>query len=49
VGKHVIYTGVMRNAYKILVRTPEGKQLQLLQRRRHKLNDNIKMDFEETV
>jgi hypothetical protein len=37
--------GEMRNAYKIFVGNPEGKRL--LERPRHKLEDNIKMYFKE--
>jgi hypothetical protein len=35
----------MRNAYKILVRKPEGKRL--LRRPRHRWEDNIGMDLRE--
>jgi len=35
----------MRNAYKILVRKPEGKRL--LGRPRHRWEDNIGMDLRE--
>jgi hypothetical protein len=40
---HVVHMGEMRNAYKILVRRPEGKRS--LGRQRHRWKDNIKMDF----
>jgi hypothetical protein len=35
----------MRNAYNILVGKPEGKRL--LERRRHRWEDNIRMDLRE--
>jgi len=37
----------MRNAYKILVKKPEGKRP--LRKPMHKWEANIKMDFGETV
>jgi hypothetical protein len=37
--------GEMRNAYKVLVRKPEGKRL--IQRHRHRYEDNISMDLRE--
>jgi hypothetical protein len=41
------YAWEMRNAYKILVRKFKGKRP--LGRHKHKWEDNIKMDFRETV
>jgi hypothetical protein len=38
-------THEMRNAYKILVRRPEGKRS--LGRHRHRWEDNIRMDLRE--
>jgi hypothetical protein len=35
----------MRNAYKVLVRNPEGKRL--LRRPRHRWDDNIKINVKE--
>jgi len=43
---HVAYMGEMRNAYKILVRKPEGKRPHGRPRRRWE--DNIRMDLKET-
>jgi hypothetical protein len=37
--------GDMRNAYRILVRKPEGDRL--LRRPRHRWEDNIRMDLKE--
>jgi hypothetical protein len=42
---HVARKGEKRNAYKILVRKPEGKTP--LGRRRYIWEDNIKVDFRE--
>jgi hypothetical protein len=42
---HVARVGEKRNAYRILVRNPEGKRP--LGRRRRKCMDNIKMDLKE--
>jgi hypothetical protein len=39
--------GKMRNAYKILVRKPEG--MRSLRRPRHRWEDNIRMDLREMV
>jgi hypothetical protein len=41
-AEHIVITGEMRNAYKILVGKPEGKRLCGKMRRRWE--DNIKMD-----
>jgi hypothetical protein len=45
-AEHVARTGEKRNAYKILVRKPEGKRP--LGKPRRLLVDNIKMDLRET-
>ena len=37
--------GERRDAYKVLMRKPEGKRQ--LRRRRHRWEDNIKMDLQE--
>jgi hypothetical protein len=42
---HVAFMGRMRNAYKIVVRKPEGKRQ--LRRPRLRWEDNIKMDLRE--
>jgi hypothetical protein len=42
---HVAHIGEMRNAYKILVETPEGKRP--LGRPRRSLEDNIKVGIKE--
>jgi hypothetical protein len=42
---HVACIGKMRNAYKILVRKPEGKRP--FRRPRHRWEDNIGMDLGE--
>jgi hypothetical protein len=42
---HVERKGIKRNAYRILVRKPEGKRP--LGRPRHRRDDNIKMYFRE--
>jgi hypothetical protein len=42
---HVAHMGEMRNAYKILVRKPEGKRP--LRRPRDRWEDNIRMDVRE--
>jgi hypothetical protein len=42
---HVAQMGEKRNAYRILVEKPEGKRT--LGRRRHRWEDNIKMDLRE--
>jgi hypothetical protein len=46
-GGHAAYMGEIRNAYKILVRKPEGKRT--LRTPRHRWKDNIRMDLRETV
>jgi hypothetical protein len=43
---HVTRIGATRNAYRILVRKPEGKRP--LGRPRHRWVDNIKVDLRET-
>jgi hypothetical protein len=43
--RHVAHMGQMKNAYKILVRKPEGKRL--LKRPRHRWEDNIRTDLKE--
>jgi hypothetical protein len=43
--RHVADIGEMRNRYKILVGKPEGKRP--LGRRRHRWEDNIRMDLRE--
>jgi len=43
--RHVAHMGEMKNAYKILVRKPEGKRL--LRRPRHRWEDNIRTDLKE--
>jgi hypothetical protein len=42
---HVAYMGAMRNAYRILVRKPEGRRP--LRRSRHIRENNIRMDLRE--
>jgi hypothetical protein len=44
---HTACMGVMRNAYKILVRKPHGKRP--FERHRHRWEDNIRMDLKEIV
>jgi hypothetical protein len=44
---YLICMGEMRNAYKILVKQPEGKRP--LWQPRHKWENNIKMDLTEIV
>jgi hypothetical protein len=44
---HVACIGAMRNEYKILVGKLEGKRP--LRRPRHRREDNIRMDLQETV
>jgi hypothetical protein len=44
-AKNVAHMREMRNAYKILVRKPEGKRP--FRRPRHKWEDNIRMDLRE--
>jgi hypothetical protein len=43
--RHVACLGETRNAYKILVRKPEGKRP--IGRLRHKLGSNIRVDLRE--
>jgi hypothetical protein len=42
---HVAHIGEVRNAYRILVRKPEGKRP--LRRFRHRWEDNVRMDLKE--
>ena len=44
---HVARMGERRGVYRVLVGNPEGKRP--LGRARHRLEDNIKVDFEEVV
>jgi hypothetical protein len=44
-AEHVARIGEKRNAYRLLVRKPEGKRL--LGRPKHRWVDNIKMDLKE--
>jgi hypothetical protein len=44
---HVVHTGEMRNAYKILVGKPEGKRPFI--RLRHRWDNNIQMDRREIM